>query len=272
MMLRQSLLIGIAGLGLAGAAVAQQRGQSREDLLDALTRHIQICGEMTDTQSRLSCYDRLQTQVGGVAPPAQPTPTPLQASPAPAPTPLGPPTSIGPGSTMGSAGGSSGGGISSSPLTPQPLGVPGGGTATLGGGAGVGAQPTSRDPDAAFDPRSSSYQPPQSMGPKPQPQVRRSGQRPIPNFATPQPLVTLAAANLTYGDSRYWQVTITLTSNTPRPLNAQAECTFLNAGQPVMTDYFGPIMIQPGEQITTELIGPPTTSYVDMTNCRLTSP
>ena len=273
MMLRQSLLIGVAGLGLAGAAEAQQRGQSREDLLDALTRHIQICGEMGDTQSRLACYDRLQTQVGGVAPPAQPTPTPLQASPGPAPTPLGPPTSIGPGagSTMGSAGASSSGSISSAPLTPQPLGVPGGGNATLGGSS-AGTAPPYRDPDAAFDPRTSTYQPPQSMGPKPQPQVRRTGQRPIPNFSTPQPLVTLAAANLTYGDSRYWQVTITLTSNTPRALNAQAECTFMNSGQPVMTDYFGPVMIQPGEQITTELIGPPTTSYVDRTNCRLTSP
>src|SRR5690349_18479134 len=133
MMLRQSLLIGVAGMAFAGASSAQQRGQSREDLLDALTRHIQICSEMGDTQSRLACYDRLQTQVGGVAPPAQPTPTPLQASPAPTPTPLGPPSTIGSGagSTMGSTGGSIGGstmgsGISSAPLTPQPLGVPGG--------------------------------------------------------------------------------------------------------------------------------------------------
>ena len=54
MMLRQSLLIGVAGMAFAGASWAQQRGQSRDDLLDALTRHIQICGEMTDTQSRLS--------------------------------------------------------------------------------------------------------------------------------------------------------------------------------------------------------------------------
>ena len=282
MMLRQSLLIGVAGMAFAGTSVAQQRGQSREDLLDALTRHIQICGEMADTQSRLSCYDRLQTQVGGVTPPAQPTPTPLQAaptptplqaSPAPTPTPLGPPTSIGQGSTMGSAGGSSGGGISSAPLTPQPLGVPGGGTAMLGSGSGGAApSPTYRDPDAAFDPRTAGYRPPESMGPKPQPQVRRSGPRPVPNFSTPQPLVTLAAANLTYGESRYWQVTITMTSNTPRPLTAQAECTFMNAGRPISTDYFGPITIQAGEQITTELIGPPTTSYVDSTNCRLTAP
>ena len=47
MMLRQSLLIGVAGMAFACASWAQQRGQSRDDLLDALTRHIQICGEMT---------------------------------------------------------------------------------------------------------------------------------------------------------------------------------------------------------------------------------
>jgi hypothetical protein len=31
-------------------------------------------------------------------------------------------------------------------------------------------------------------------------------------------------------------------------------------------------MIQPGEQITTELIGPATTSYIDSTNCKIVSP
>ena len=91
-------------------------------------------------------------------------------------------------------------------------------------------------------------------------------------MATPRPLVQLAASNLTYGDTRYWQVTVTLTSNTPNPINAQAECTFMNAGRQVSTDYLGPLMIQPGEQITTELIGPPTTSYVDSSNCKVVSP
>src|SRR5207237_1110891 len=83
-MLRQSLLLGVAAAAFVGAgqAPAQTRGPSRDDLLDALTRHIQICGEITDIQQRLSCYDRLQTQVGGVSPQAQPTPTPLQAQPA----------------------------------------------------------------------------------------------------------------------------------------------------------------------------------------------
>ena len=258
-MLRQSLLLGVAAMAFAGVSQAQQRGQSRDDLLDALTRHIQICGEITDTQQRLSCYDRLQTQVGGVAAPTQPTPTPLQAQPV-APTQ--------PSTTMGTTTGSS---INSAPLTPQPLGVPGGGVAAIGG-SGNPAPLTTQDPNAAFDPRTAGYRPPETLGPKPQPQVRRSGPRPVPNFSTPQPLVTLGAANLTYGDSRYWQVTVTLTSNTTRGVNTQAECTFMNAGRPISTDYLGPIFIQPGEQITTELIGPPTTAYVDSTNCKLVSP
>lgn len=265
-MLRQSFLLGVAGLVLASASQAQQRGQSRDDLLDALTRHIQICGEITETQSRLACYDRLQTQVGGVSPPAQPAPTPLQTSPA-APTPL---TPLPPATTPGPSGSS----ITSAPLAPQPLGVPGGGVATLGGSAQPPGTPaaTAQDPSAAFDPRSSAYRPPDSAGPKPQPQLRRSGPRPVPSFSSPQPLVTLSAANLTYGTSRYWQVTVTLTSNTTRAVNTQAECTFMNAGRPVATDYLGPIMIQPGEQITTELIGPPTTAYINSTNCKLISP
>src|SRR5258707_8985554 len=78
MTLRHSLLLGIALATAAGAAHAQQRGpSSRDDLLDALTRHIQICAEMTDSQARLGCYDRLQTQVGGVQP-GPPSPTPLR--------------------------------------------------------------------------------------------------------------------------------------------------------------------------------------------------
>jgi hypothetical protein len=243
-------------MALAGAGQAQQRGQSRDDLLDALTRHIQICGEISDTQQRLSCYDRLQTQVGGVTAPAQPaptpTPTPLQASPAPATPPA----------TTGSA-------INTAPLTPQPLAVPGGGVATLGGSAQPAAP---QDPNAAFDPRTATYRPPETLGPKPRPQMRRTGARPIPYSATPQPLVTLGAANLTYGDTRYWQVTVTLTSNTPKPVNTQAECTFMNGGRPISTDYLGPVFIQPGEQIATELIGPPTTTYVDSTNCKIVSP
>jgi hypothetical protein len=240
MMLRYSVLLGVAGIALADTSLAQQRSPSRDDLLDALTRHIQICGEINETQARLSCYDKLQTQVGGVqAAPAQPAPTPLR-----------------PGAQQPQA---------STQQTPA-LATPGGGSATLA--------PPPGDPDRAFDPRgaTSAYRPPEGMMPKPQPSVRRSGPRPIPYSAQPQPLVTLAASNLTYGESRYWQVTIVVTSNTPRTLDTQVQCTFMNAGRSVGEAYFGPTSIAAGEQITTELIGPPTTAYVDSTNCRVLQP
>ncbi|MFI4999996.1 MAG: hypothetical protein ACHQK9_08965 [Reyranellales bacterium] len=263
-MLRHPLLLGAAMIVAAGASHAQPRGpSSREDLLDALTRHIQICAEITDTQSRLACYDRLQTQVGGVqsAAPAQPTPTPLR--------PGSPPSSVQP--SAPSAG---------TPLAPPPLGVPGGGVATLGGGqqqvqAGtMQPPPLTSDPDRAFDPRSatSGYRPPEGAMPRPQPPVRRTGPRPVPPSSTPRPLVMLAANNLTYGEARYWQVTIIITSNTTNTLDTQVQCTFLNAGQPVGDAYFGPTAIAAGEQISTELIGPPTTVYVDATNCRVLRP
>jgi hypothetical protein len=195
--------------------------------------------------------------------PQAPTPTPLRPG---TPTPL-------PQQQMGN---STGGSMGGTPLTPPPLTVPGGGTATLGGSTIQGGTlaPPNQDPDSAFDTRAatSGYRPPEGAMPKPQPVVRRTGPRPIPNFSSPQSLVTLAANNLTYNEARYWQVSITITSNTPRTLTTQIQCTFLNAGRPVGDAYFGPADIAAGEQITTDLIGPPTTAYVDSTNCRVLSP
>ena len=256
-MFRHSLYLGAAAIALAGASQAQPRAGAREDLLDALTRHIQICGEIGETQARLGCYDKLQTQVGGVQGSAAPTPL-RPGSPG---TVMGQPSQPGVGTAL------------------PPLTTPGGGIATLstspsmqGGMQGGTLEPP--DPDRAFDPTgaTSGYRPPEGMMPKPQPAVRRTGARSIPPSSRQQSLVTLAANNLTYGDSRYWQVTIAITSNTPRSLETQVQCTFLNAGRSVGDAYFGPMTIGPGEQISTELIGPPTTVYVDSTNCRVLSP
>ena len=259
-MLRHSLLLG-AGLAVAATA-AHAQTRKREDLLDTLTTHLQICAEISDPQARLGCYDKLQTRVGDVQP-QSPTPTPLRPG---SPTPL----------PQQQTGGATGGSMGGTPLTPPPLTVPGGGTATLGGSTIQGGTlgPPNQDPDSAFDTRAatSAYRPPEGAMPKPQPVVRRTGPRPIPNFSSPQSLVTLAANNLTYNDARYWQVSITITSNTPRTLTTQIQCTFLNAGRPVGDAYFGPADIAAGEQITTDLIGPPTTAYVDSTNCRVLSP
>ena len=256
---RYLLLPALAAVVVALTSVAGAQTRKREDLLDALTRHIQICSEIGDRESRLACFDKLQTQVGDV----QPT--------APAPTPLRPgqPPSMAPQPGGGTA------------LAPPPLQVPGGGPATLGGAGNQQGQmggnlppPPSFNPDAAFNPNTATgaYRPPEGVMPKPQPVVRRTGPRPIPNFATPQPLVTLAATNLTYGEARYWQVTIIITSNTPRTLDTQVACTFLNNGRSVGEAFFGPTSIAPGEQITTDLIGPSTTVYVDSTRCNVIAP
>ena len=250
-MKRHALLLGLAFASLAGAAQAQSR-PSRDDLLDTLTRHIQICAEIAGSQDRLACFDRLQTQVGNVQP-ATPQPTPLQrdiqaaqpsttASPQPLP-----------------------------PLTPQPLGLPGGGVATLGGPAPL-QSPSASNPDAAYNPNQSTYQPPATQMPKPMPSVRRTGPRPVPVFSTPQPLVSLSAQNLTFNSAGYWQVTVVVTSNTPRTLDLQIQCNFTNAGRFVGDAFFGPTPIQAGEQITTDLIGPPTSAYVDSTTCRVVTP
>ena len=260
-MLRYLLLPIAAAVAVTSIANAQPR--KREDLLDALTRHIQICSEINDSQSRLGCFDKLQTQIGDVQSTTPPQPTPLRPGQ--------------PGGSLPQVQAGTGGGT----LAPPPLTVPGGGVATLGGGgsggqvqAGGTLAPPPTNPDQAFDPNSamSAYRPPEGLLPKPQPAVRRTGPRPIPNFPNPVPLVSLAASNLTYGESRYWQVTITITSNTPRTLDTQVQCTFLNAGRSVGEAYFGPTTIAAGEQISTELIGPPTTAYVDSTKCNVLSP
>ena len=86
------------------------------------------------------------------------------------------------------------------------------------------------------------------------------------------PVVTLAVSNLTYGASRYWQVTLTVTSNVARAIDTQVQCSFLNSGRSIGEAYFGPILLAAGEQASTDLIGPPTTAFVDSTSCRVMNP
>jgi len=161
--------------------------------------------------------------------------------------------------------------------------VPGGGAATLGNpGMGPGTAPPSpggptplappnADPDAAFNPRgaTSAYPPPEGPMPRPQPTLQRTGPRPVPNYPASTPVLTLQASNLTYGASRYWQVTVNVTSNVSRTVDTQVQCTFLNAGRSVGEAYLGPIQLAAGERVTSDLIGPPTTVFVDSTNCRV---
>jgi hypothetical protein len=117
------------------------------------------------------------------------------------------------------------------------------------------------------------YQPPiyQPQGQMPQPQhaVRRTGPRPLPKVSQPMPRLSLQANGLNYNAAGYWQVTATLVSNTSKALDARVQCTFLSAGQSVGEAEFGPTPVAPGEQISMELIGPPTATRVDSATCRL---
>jgi hypothetical protein len=216
MTLRHPLLLATALGTLAGVAHAQQ---SRDDLLDAMTRHIQICAEISDSQQRLACYDKVQNRVGDAQAPAPArTPTPLGTMPS---QPSLPPPPANPPPPPAYAGSSQIG--NPAPLDAPPLMVPGAGTATLGSpqGAPTPLWAPSNDPDRAFNPRDSAYRPPDSPMQRPQPSLRRTGPRPVPNYNRAMPLMTLAASNLTYGESRYWQVTVMVTSNTARSLDTQ---------------------------------------------------
>jgi hypothetical protein len=112
------------------------------------------------------------------------------------------------------------------------------------------------------------YRPPDEMT-KPQPTVRRTGPRPLPKVTQPMPRLSLQANDLTYNPAGYWQVTATLISNTARALDARVQCSFVSAGRPVGDAEFGPTSVAPGEQISADLIGPPTTARVDTTTCHL---
>ena len=116
------------------------------------------------------------------------------------------------------------------------------------------ATPTNQPPDGTI---------------KPQLTVRRTGPRPLPKVTQPMPRFSLQASDLTYNPAGYWQVTVTLTSNTSRALGAQVQCSFLSAERSVREASFGPTAVAPGEQINADLVGPPMETHVDLTTCRV---
>ena len=129
--------------------------------------------------------------------------------------------------------------------------------------------PPTPTPVASAEPLNAApaYRPPDETT-KPQPEVRRTGPRPLPKANQPMPRSSLQASDLTYR-AGYWQVTATLTSNTSRTLDAQVQCSFLGAERSAGEASFGPMVVAPGEQISIDLIGPPTTARIESTTCRL---
>jgi hypothetical protein len=127
-------------------------------------------------------------------------------------------------------------------------------------------------PTAANDSRNptSIYRPPPDEMTKPQPSVRRTGPRPLPAATQPMPRLSLQASDLTYNPAGYWQVTATLISNTSRGLDVRVRCSFESGGQSAGEAELGPTSVMPGEKVSADLIGPPTTVHVDSATCRLT--
>jgi hypothetical protein len=247
-----SLTLGMAIATAPLPGSAQPRSGSREDVLDNMVRRMQICGETGEANRRLQCYDEISRSLGS-NPPAGGSRDTLTNNP--------PPANIGPGPGAPSY---------ITPSSPGPGGPPN--TAL--------APPPFRDEvpdrDRAFNPRDPNdrrggtgvdpYPPP------PLPQIRRTGPGPLPAGYARLPIVTLETSQFGYNEQRYWQVSIDIANNIPRLIDAEVQCTFTNGGRQVREGYFTINALQPGEHVMTEVLGPPTTTFVDGVTCQVLNP
>jgi len=232
-----AILAGLLCCGLAGIAQAQpaRNPNSRESVLDNLVRRMEICGETTDANKRLDCYDAIAGSLG-----------------------------------TGSRGGAARGNPSP-PAAVAPASPPAAASGTYDGNA-----TPPNDPDRAFNPRDPNDQrgmvAADPYPPPPPPQVRRTGPGPLPAGYQQMPIVNLQTSQFGYNDQRYWQVTVDVANNIPQLIDSEVQCTFTNGGRTVKDAYFTATAIQPGEHVMSEVLGPPTTTFVDGVTCRVLSP
>lgn len=235
-----TILAGATALGLAATATAQPVSSpgSREDTLDSLVRRLQICGETQEATRRLDCYDAVARTLGT---------RPVGSLGSTAPAPSGP------------------------AVMPPPAAA-----APAPSGGYVGNVTAPDDPDRAFNPNDPNDQrghvAADPYPPPPQPQPRRTGPGPLPADYQRMPIVTLNTSQFGYNEQRYWQVTVDVANNIPQLIDTEVGCTFTNAGRPVKETRFTATAVQPGEHVMTEVIGPPTTTYVDGVTCHVINP
>jgi len=228
----------------ASLAVAQPRPNSRESVLDDLVRRLQICGETPDATRRLQCYDQIGRSMGNNPPPGTPNAGPRADAP-------------------------------NLPNNPPLIGAPPGVQPGTGPGSGDGSFNPTPYADRAYNPNDPNDQRGAGADPYPppqQPQVRRTGPQPLSARPGVLPVVGLTTSQFGYNDQRYWQITIDVVNNIGRLIDSEIQCTFTNAGRPAKESYFVATAVQPGEHVTTEVLGPPTTTYVDGVTCRVLSP
>jgi hypothetical protein len=141
----------------------------------------------------------------------------------------------------------------------------------LGAGGMAAAQAPVAPRDRAFDPTAQQV-PVEHLG-QVQPPLNRVGTVPI--TAGPRstaPLITIEVSNLAPVPGDRWQLTLMLSNNSPRPLDAQVMCTFRN-GERVAADVSVLMRgVGPGDKVSATVAGPRVTTFVDNTPCLVQPP
>ncbi len=276
--MRIATLSAVAAL-VAGTAAAQPQPSldRSSDMLDTMTRRLKLCAEITETQARLACYDKVESGGAPSSPPPataapQPAPAP-QAAPTPPPAPPQRPAAA-PTTTPPST-------VGSQPLAPPP---------TDPSRVGQDDKPVAPE-DRAFDPRQQGrggapgggttigaapgvVLPGQSQGPSTvEPQWRRVGAVPMRSAPGTQiPVVTLELPGLRPGPDYRWQLSMVLANNTSRMFDVTIACTFNNGDRKVNDTTVILRNVRGGEKVAAEIAGPPTGQFVDNAPCRVVSP
>lgn len=149
--------------------------------------------------------------------------------------------------------------IGVAPIAP-PLQTPGGGSATL---------PAPRDVDRAFDP--AAQRPPAGgvTGGGVRDERRRPGTPVGVNSRTP--VVSIEVGQIRDFDFR-WEMPVSATNNSQRTIDIEIACTFSNGSAPIAEVPFRPARVGPGETVSAQVVGPPTTTFLDRALCRVIGP
>jgi hypothetical protein len=126
--------------------------------------------------------------------------------------------------------------------------------------------------DRAFDP--SAQQPAMQHIGDITPPLRRIGKTsPISAVpGAPGPVVTLEPPTLRPIPGGTWQLTLNLSNNTARPIDARLACTFRNGDRPVADVNVLMRDVGAGDQVGADVAGPPVTTFVDSASCNILAP
>jgi hypothetical protein len=88
----------------------------------------------------------------------------------------------------------------------------------------------------------------------------------------PAPVVTLEPPTLRAIPGGAWQLTLNLSNNSARPIDARLACTFRNGARPVADVNVLMREVGAGDQVGADVAGPPVTTFVDSASCNILAP